>query len=258
MKLNSLDCTLKRTVNSSIDSSLASTPSLPFTNISLMASCANELKQYVTFKAIFYTTDKYTLFGKDTTKVTCIDPDTVTHSIEFIAKSVPNNLKRNDIIEVHHAYLRTTDYGLSLSDSAFTQIKFVGTYSGDIAPSIVNISQTADSIACGSWESSRSVKPNSLISITTTLINAELRSNKFISLTLQDKYNEIQYCSIWSAKNLMPKYNDISLVSAVKDLSTHLGEDISLVLRIKKKRQLDDKFPIYYNVESIINLITNK
>ena len=33
---------------------------------------------------------------------------------------MPNHIKPNEIIEVNHAFLRATDYGLNLSDSIFT------------------------------------------------------------------------------------------------------------------------------------------
>ena len=99
-----------------------------------------------------------------------------------MAKTMPNQIKINDIVEVHHAFLRATDYGITLSDSLFTQIRFVSSFNGVINSSIGNISQSAESITCNSWESTRSLKTNSLITITTTLINAELRANKFISL----------------------------------------------------------------------------
>ena len=82
-------------------------------------------------------------------------------------------------------------------------------------------------------------------------MDTELRDDRYISMTLQDKKAEIEYGSVWQVENISHLVKAKTMKDADMELTKYIGQTLTMVLRLKQKRKNDDSSQFYYSVEEI-------
>jgi hypothetical protein len=134
-------------------------------SIQEMECVAGEVKRFVNFQSIVQSITILNIMGQATSKFVCVDCETKAHAIEFNVREPPQNIQERDVVKVMNAILKKNDFGISLSDSCFTSVKFVKSTEEELSSDLHNISKQSNIIFSIDWEDVRTNKPNSLVRI---------------------------------------------------------------------------------------------